>query len=130
MKVIAQVLVGVVAALHVGFFGLEAFRWKGPDGLGHQQAGMSVDGARESANLAINQGIYNGFLAVGLIWSLFAGERGLSVKVFVLVSAVVAGVAGALLFQPINPVFLLVQSLPAALALGAVWWFEAKSGSA
>jgi putative membrane protein len=130
MKVIAQLLVGLVAALHIGFFGLEAFHWKGLAGLGHEQAGMSVDGAKESANLAINQGIYNGFFAVGLIWALFAGERGRSVKYFVLICAVVAGVAGALLFQPINPVFLLLQSLPAAVALGAVWRFEATSGLA
>jgi putative membrane protein len=90
-------------------------------------AGMSDTVAEGSARLATNQGIYNGFLAAGLVWALFAGDRGRPVKVFCLICAAVAGVCGALLFMPVNPVFLLLQALPAALALGSTWWSESRA---
>jgi putative membrane protein len=118
MKMLAQALVLVVAALHVWFLVLEMFLWTRP--LGLRTFHQSLEKARASATLAANQGLYNGFLAAGLIWGLLAGapEPGLSIQVFFLSCVVVAAAFGA---ATVSRSILIVQGLPAALALAALW---------
>ena len=110
MATVAAVLVAVVAAIHVYIVILEMLLWRTPLGL---QAF-----ADESATLAANQGLYNGFLVAGLIWGLLAADPvGYQVKLFFLGCVIVAGVFGA---ATVNRRILVVQALPAALALIAV----------
>ena len=113
MTVLASVLVGLVALLHVGFLVLEMFLWTAP--FGRRTFGLDADFAERSKALAANQGLYNGFLAAGLVWGLVADRT--DVQVFFLVCVVVAGAYGA---ATVSPRILLVQALPAVLALGAV----------
>jgi putative membrane protein len=75
MKAIANLLVAVVALLHVGFLVLEMFLWTTPFGL--RTFNMTPDVAASSKVLAANQGLYNGFLAAGLVWGLLAKENGM-----------------------------------------------------
>ncbi len=118
MNVVANVLVGVVAAFHVYVLVLEMFLWQGP--RGRALHGLDPDGARVTAPLAANQGLYNGFLAAGLIWGLAAGITdtvGRQVTVFFLCCVAVAGVYGA---ATANRRILFAQTVPAVLALAAV----------
>ena len=115
MRVIANVLVTLVAALHAGFLVLEMFLWTTPFGL--ETFHMTPEVAASSKVLAANQGLYNGFLAAGLVWGLFAKANATSIKVFFLGCVIVAGVFGA---ATAKPSILFVQALPAALALLAV----------
>lgn len=118
MNLIANGLVALVAALHVYFLILEMFLWTKPRGL--KTFGNSLEKATESAVLAANQGLYNGFLAAGLIWGLFHGAPAfaLQIKTFFLLCVIVAGVYGA---ATVSRKILFVQALPAALALIALW---------
>lgn len=116
METTATVLVGLVAVLHAYILVLEMFLWERPPG--RKLSGFDADLARATAPLAANQGLYNGFLAAGLVWGLFAGDpTGLRVRVFFLGCVVVAGVYGGL---TANRRILIAQALPGALALGAV----------
>ncbi|MER6474160.1 DUF1304 domain-containing protein [Streptomyces collinus] len=113
---VASVLVGLVAALHAYILVLEMFLWqKAP---GRALHGFDRETARLTAPLAANQGLYNGFLAAGLVWGLVAADpTGFRVRVFFLVCVVVAGVFGA---ATANRRILFAQALPGALALAAV----------
>jgi putative membrane protein len=113
---LGNILVAIVAALHVGFLVLEMFLWTTPFGL--RTFNLTPEFAAASAPLAANQGLYNGFLAAGLIWGLVAREAGFAIKVFFLVCVIVAGVFGA---ATAKATILFVQALPAALALLVVW---------
>ena len=118
MIIVANILVELVALLHVYFLILEMFLWDKPLGLrtfGHLQASATA-----SKTLAMNQGLYNGFLAAGLAWGLSLGEAGTSIKIFFLVCVVIAGVFGGL---TASRKILLVQALPAAAALALVVLF-------
>src|SRR5262245_25880917 len=115
MKALANLLVAVVALLHVGFLVLEMFLWTTPFGL--RTFNMTPDVAASSKILAANQGLYNGFLAAGLVWGLLAKENGTAIKFFFLGCVIVAGLFGA---ATAKPSILFVQALPAALALLAV----------
>ncbi|MFS8197811.1 DUF1304 domain-containing protein [Streptomyces sp. CWNU-52B] len=116
MQTLANVLVGLVAALHVYFLVLEMFLWERKPGLGLH--GFDPEMARATAPLAANQGLYNGFLAAGLVWGLIAGDpTGFRVQVFFLVCVIVAGGYGA---ATSNRRILFAQALPGALALAAV----------
>jgi putative membrane protein len=115
MKAIANLLVALVALLHVGFLVLEMFMWTTPFGL--KTFNMTPEVAASSKVLAANQGLYNGFLAAGLVWGLLAKENGTAIKFFFLGCVIVAGLFGA---ATAKPSILLVQALPAALALLAV----------
>jgi putative membrane protein len=115
MKALANLLVAVVALLHVGFLVLEMFLWTTPFGL--RTFNMTPDVAASSKVLAANQGLYNGFLAAGLVWGLLAKENGTAIKCFFLGCVIVAGLFGA---ATAKPSILFVQALPAALALLAV----------
>jgi putative membrane protein len=114
MTMVANIAVALVALLHLYFLVLEMFLWDKP--LGLRVFGLAPEFARASKSLAANQGLYNGFLAAGLVWGLGAG--GFSIKVFFLACVVAAGVFGAL---TANRRILWVQALPGAIALALVF---------
>lgn len=113
MTALANALVAFVALLHLLFLVLEMFLWTKP--FGRRTFGLTKELAEASAPLAMNQGLYNGFLAAGLIWALLAGS--FDTKVFFLVCVIVAGVFGAFTAKR---TILFVQALPGVLALAAV----------
>jgi putative membrane protein len=113
MAVLATILVALVAAEHVGILVLEMFFWDHE--VGRRVFQMTPEVSKASAVLAANQGLYNGFLAAGLIWGLWSGRKDL--KLFFLGCVVVAGVFGGLTAKAS---ILLTQALPAAIALGLV----------
>jgi putative membrane protein len=116
MHAVTNVLVGLVALIHAYILVLEMFLWNTP--RGRAAFGTDPEFAEKSATLAANQGLYNGFLSAGLIWGLVAGAPvGYPVKIFFLVCVIIAGLYGA---ATVSRRILLVQSLPAALALAAV----------
>lgn len=114
MAIIANVLVGLVALLHVYFLVLEMFLWTKP--LGLKTFSQSLEKAKDSAVLAANQGLYNGFLAAGLIWGLVHPNvaTGHQIKLFFLACVVVAGLYGAF---SVSRRILYIQAAPAALAI-------------
>jgi putative membrane protein len=121
MDTIAALLVAVVAAIHVYILVLEMFLWRTPRGL--KAFGTDQAFADQSATLAANQGLYNGFLAAGLIWGLLAADPvGFQVTVFFLGCVIVAGLYGA---ATVSRRILVVQALPAAIALAAVLYANA-----
>jgi putative membrane protein len=116
MRIAAVVAVGVVAALHLYFLVLEMFLWDSP--VGRRTFGLTPDFAAASKTLAANQGLYNGFLAAGLLWGLWLGLAGRPIVTFFLVCVFIAGVFGAV---TVNRRVLLVQGVPALVALALVW---------
>ncbi|WP_111412019.1 DUF1304 domain-containing protein [Billgrantia lactosivorans] len=112
LTIAANIVVFLVAALHVYILILEMFFWDKP--LGRRAFGLSADFAVQTKTLAANQGLYNGFLAAGLFWGLALGQAGFSIKVFFLLCVFVAGVYGGL---TANKKILLIQAVPAALGL-------------
>jgi len=114
---IGSVLTGLVALIHVYILVLEMFLWDTP--RGRKAFGTTEDFAKASKVLAANQGLYNGFLAAGLFWGIWLGEAGDPVKIFFLLCVAVAGIYGAM---TVGPRILLVQTVPAAIALLAVWF--------
>ena len=121
MATIAALLVAVVAAIHVYILVLEMFLWRTPRGL--KAFGTDQAFADQSATLAANQGLYNGFLAAGLIWGLLAADPvGFQVRVFFLGCVIVAGLYGA---ATVSRRILVVQAVPAAIALAAVLYANA-----
>jgi putative membrane protein len=115
---IANCLVALVAALHVYFLILEMFLWTRP--LGLKTFRNTAEKAADSAVLAANQGLYNGFLAAGLIWGLIQSTPAFAfqIKVFFLLCVIVAGVYGAV---SVSRRILYVQAMPAAVALVLLW---------
>jgi len=112
MSLAANIVIALVALLHVYFLVLEMFLWDKPAGL--KAFGQTREAAAASKVLAANQGLYNGFLAAGLVWGLSLGDAGLSVKVFFLVCVLIAGLYGA---ATASRKILFVQALPAAIGL-------------
>ena len=112
MSTAADVVVGLVAVLHMYFLVLEMFLWDKPAGL--RAFGQTLEAAKASKVLAANQGLYNGFLAAGLVWGLTLGSAGTSVKVFFLCCVLVAGLYGAV---TASRKILFVQAIPAAVGL-------------
>lgn len=115
MSTASNVLVALVAALHGWFLVLEMFLWDKPKGL--KTFGLTPEFATASKALAANQGLYNGFLAAGLVWGLWLGAEGAAIKMFFLGCVVIAGVFGA---ATASRKILFIQALPAAIALGLV----------
>ncbi|HEV7491361.1 MAG TPA: DUF1304 domain-containing protein [Rhodanobacteraceae bacterium] len=115
MRDAANGVVALVALLHLYFMALEMFFWSKP--LGRRAFGLTVEFAEASKRLAANQGLYNGFLAAGLVWGLWLGDEGFAIKLFFLACVVVAGVFGAL---TVSRKILFVQAVPAAVALAAL----------
>ena len=108
----ANLLVAFVALQHVGFLVLEMFLWTTPYGM--RTFGLTPEFAEASSALAANQGLYNGFLAAGLLFGLLRRQDAFATKLFFLACVIVAGVFGAL---TVKGSILFVQALPAALAL-------------
>lgn len=112
----ANVVIGLVAALHIYFLILEMFLWDKPAGL--KAFGLTLEQAQASKVLAANQGLYNGFLAAGLIWGLTLGNGGYTIKIFFLTCVLIAGLFGA---ATASRKILFVQALPAAVGLLLLW---------
>lgn len=110
MKIVADLVIAIVAILHLGFLVLEMFLWNHP--IGRKTFKMTQEVAESSATLAANQGLYNGFLAAGLVWGLLSGA--FSVKLFFLVCILIAGIFGG--FTAKRSI-LYIQALPALMAL-------------
>ena len=115
MRLLADAFVVLVALLHVYFLVLEMFLWDKP--LGLKTFRHSAEEAASSKVLAANQGLYNGFLAAGLIWGAYLGPAGLGVKLFFLGCVIVAGLFGAVTAKRS---ILWIQALPGAIALTLV----------
>ena len=115
MGLAANIVIAIVALLHVYFLVLEMFLWDKP--LGLRTFRQTPEHAAISKTLAANQGLYNGFLAAGLIWGISLGAAGMGVKVFFLSCVVIAGVYGA---ATVGKKILFVQAVPAALGLALV----------
>lgn len=115
MTKIAIALIILVALLHFYFMILEIFLWTKPIGL--KTFGLKKDFAEQSKVLAANQGLYNGFLATGLVWSLISTYY--HVAPFFLICITIAGIYGA--YSTKNKKLFYVQSLPAILALLAIF---------
>lgn len=112
MSLLASTVVVLVALLHLYFLVLEMFLWDKPAGL--KAFGNTPEKAALTKVLAANQGLYNGFLAAGLLWGLWLGPDGWGVTVFFLLCVLVAGLYGA---ATASRKILFVQALPAAIGL-------------
>lgn len=113
---IGNVLVGLVALIHIYIVYLEMIAWDKP--TGHKAFKLMPEFANASKVLAANQGLYNGFLVAGLIWGLRLGAGGFQFKVFFLACVAIAGLYGA---ATVSRKILYIQAVPALLALIAVW---------
>jgi putative membrane protein len=113
---LSTVLIALVALLHCYFLVLEMFLWDKPQGM--KTFGSTPEFAKATKALAANQGLYNGFLAAGLIWGLWLGAAGFQIKVFFLLCVIIAGLYGT---ATASRKILYVQAVPAALALGTVF---------
>lgn len=114
---IGSILTGIVALIHVYILILEMVLWDTP--RGRKAFGTSEEFSKASKVLAANQGLYNGFLAAGLFWGIWLGEAGDPIKIFFLLCVAIAGIYGAM---TVSRRILLVQTVPAAIALIAVWF--------
>lgn len=113
MHFTSQILIVLVAALHLWFLVLEMFLWTRPPG--RRAFGLTQEFAQQTRVLAANQGLYNGFLAAGLLWGMWLGTEGREVLVFFLLCVIIAGLFGA--FTASRKIFY-IQAAPAMLALG------------
>lgn len=116
MMVLANILVALVALLHLYFLVLEMFLWDKPAGM--KAFGLTAETAASTKTLAANQGLYNGFLAAGLVWGLILGAEGLAVTTFFLTCVIIAGLYGA---ATASRKILFIQALPALIALILSW---------
>ena len=118
MTFVANILVAIVAALQIYFLVLEMFLWTKP--LGLKTFRNTPERAADTAVLAANQGLYNGFLAAGLIWGLIQSTPAFAfqIKIFFLLCMIVAGVYGA---ATVSRRILYVQAAPPAIALTLLW---------
>ena len=115
MTLAGDIAVALVALLHLWFMALEIFLWDKP--FGRKTFGLTPGYAKASKALAANQGLYNGFLAAGLVWGLLQGQGGIALKTFFLACVVIAGLFGA---ATINFRILFAEALPGAIALTLV----------
>ncbi len=116
LKKLAIILVAIIAIEHIYILVLEMFLWTKP--LGLKTFAMTPEFAQQSAVLAANQGLYNGFLAAGLIWGLIRKGDGVAIQIFFLCCVLIAGLYGG---ATAKPSIYIVQALPAAIALAVVW---------
>ena len=113
---ISNLFVAFVALVHIIICLAEIFLWKEP--FIHQRLGYTLEEAIKVAPIVANAGLYNGFLASGLIWSLASGKTGDAIKIFFLTCVIIAGIFGAATLT-LTP--LLIQTAPGAIALFLVW---------
>jgi putative membrane protein len=109
---LSNILIGFIALQHVAFLVLEIFLWDKP--IGRKVFGNSKEAAAASKTLAMNQGLYNGFLAAGLIWGLSLGTAGMSIKIFFVSCVLIAGIFGGL---TASKKILYIQAFPALITL-------------
>ena len=114
MNTLATVAVSIVILLHVFFMVLEMFLWNKP--YGRKTFGLSKEYAQQTAKLAANQGLYNGFLAAGLLWGLVS-TGGFDALIFFLSCIIIAGIYGSFTAKLS---ILWIQALPAAIAMALV----------
>jgi putative membrane protein len=112
MSIAANLVIALVALLHVWFLILEMFLWDKPSG--RRAFGLTAEFAAQSKVLAANQGLYNGLLAAGLCWGLWLGRNGTDIKLFFLGCVLIAGLFGGL---TASRKILLIQALPALIGL-------------
>ncbi len=112
MSIAADLVILIVALLHIYILILEMFLWDKPMGL--KAFGQTKEAATKSKVLAANQGLYNGFLAAGLLWGLLRGAGGIEIKIFFLICIIIAGIFGA---ATANKKILYIQAVPAAIGL-------------
>ena len=115
MYLLGNVLIALVALLHLYFLVLEMFLWD--TAFGRKAFALTPEFAVESKTLAANQGLYNGFLAAGLTWGICLGYEGFTIKLFFLTCVIIAGIFGAM---TVSRKIFFVQALPAIIALGVV----------
>ncbi len=117
MKILTKILVAFVALQHFCFLYLEMFLWQSP--IGMKVFKLEPVFAAKSAAIASNQGLYNGFLAAGLVWALLASNAkfAFQLKIFFLSCIFIAGLYGC---YSVSQTILYVQALPALIALLSV----------
>lgn len=118
MAVVAMILVGLVALLHLYIMLLEVLWWDTP--RGQKAFNLTPEFSRQTKVLAINQGVYNGFLAAGLIWGLVHPDPAIAwqIQLFFLACVAVAGIVGAVTS---SRKILFIQTVPAMIAIIAIW---------
>lgn len=112
MAALSLILIALIALLHVYILILEMFLWEKPRAM--RIFKQTPESARANKVLAANQGLYNGFLAAGLIWGLWLGQAGLQFQMFFLACVLIAGLYGG---ATANRRIWFIQALPAAIAL-------------
>jgi putative membrane protein len=112
MSIAASIIIGLVALIHIYIVVLQMFLWDKPAGL--KAFRQTKEAAAITKVLAANQGLYNGFLAAGLLWGLAKGEAGFEFKMFFLICVFVAGLYGAATF---SKKILYIQSMPALIGI-------------
>jgi len=115
LATVANVFVALIALLHVYILVLEMFLWTTP--RGRKAFGTTPEFAQQSKVLAANQGLYNGFLAAGLVWGLVQGPAGAGAKLFFLGCILVAGLYGG---ATASRRILFIQAIPAAIGIALV----------
>lgn len=113
MYTLSLIFIGLVAFLHFYFMILEMFYWTKPKG--QKAFGLTPEFAEESKVLGANQGLYNGFLSAGLVWSIIDPNYGTEIAIFFLSCVIIAGIYGAYSTK-ITKLFY-IQSVPAIIAL-------------
>ena len=118
MRLAAEIVIALVAALHIYFLVLEMFLWRTP--FGRRTFATTPEFAQATAALAANQGLYNGFLAAGLVWALvwYGIGSGRAILTFFLACIVVAGIYGGV---TVSRRILIVQAVPAVIAAALLW---------
>ena len=109
-------LIILIALLHIWFLVLEMFLWTKP--AGRKAFGLSAEKAEQTKVMAANQGLYNGFLAAGLLWGVSLAQAGQAIQIFFLLCVLIAGIFGA---ATASRKILWIQGMPAALALFAMY---------
>jgi putative membrane protein len=113
MKFLQLFFVALVAFEHIYFMILEMFYWDKPKGL--KAFGLTLEDAKKSKTLAKNQGLYNGFLAAGLIWSIISTKNSLEIALFFLICVAIAGIYGAYTTKKLKLFYF--QSIPAIIGI-------------
>ena len=116
MKKLATVVVLIIAIIHLAIAGVEIFFWMNP--IVHERLDLTTDVARQVAPIVKNVGLYNGFIASGLIWGSVTRNNALPIRGFFLTCVIIAGIFGAITLKPTT---LVLQTIPAAIALFLSW---------
>ncbi len=120
MSLLTTLIIGLVALIHAGILVVEMFLWRRP--AVHTRLGFTKEQANQVAPIVANAGLFNGFLAAGLVWGLVSPGDAVAIETFFLSCVVVAGLFGAVTLKWTT---LVIQSVPAAAALVAVWAVKA-----